>query len=256
MSWLVLDLGAGIGALSVQLWYFAIFTLTNMIKLLNVNKHYQIDHTVSQVLSDINLEIKDKEFIGILGASGSGKSTLMHILGLLDVPSSGEVYYDDHRVSELSDRQLSHLRNQYVGFVFQQFNLIDKLSVLDNVLLPAQYAKKRLPFNPRTHAEELLQRFGIYDRKDYYPNRISGGQQQRVAIARALVMNPKLILADEPTGNLDSKTGEEILSLIENLNHEFGVTVVMVTHDPKIAARTKRQIYIKDGRIEKRLKKN
>jgi putative ABC transport system ATP-binding protein len=136
-----------------------------------------------------------------------------------------------------------------VGFVFQQFNLIPKFTVFENVLLPTRYVKKKLEFDPELRAEELLKKFGIWDRKDFFPNKISGGQQQRVAIARALIMKPKIILADEPTGNLDSKTGDEILNILEGLNREFGVTVVLVTHEREVAERTKRKIYIKDGRI-------
>lgn len=220
-----------------------------MITLASVSKSYQIGNRTSTVLSSINLEIQEKEFIGIIGPSGSGKSTLMHIIGLLDQPSTGKVVLEDQDTSTLSDNEISKLRNEYVGFVFQQFNLIEKLTVLENVLLPARYAKKELNYDVNKKALELLSKFGIEKRKDYYPNRISGGEQQRTAIARALVMNPKLILADEPTGNLDSKTGAEILKIVENLNKEFGVTVIVVTHEERVAKRTKRKIYLRDGKI-------
>lgn len=222
-----------------------------MINLKNVTKDYIVGEETVHILKDINLTIKEKEFIGILGASGSGKSTLMHIIGLLDTPTTGVITVEGEDISKLTDEELSKLRSRFVGFVFQQFNLINKYTVLENVLLPTIYSREKLLFDPKVRALELLTKFGIYDRRDYKPNKISGGQQQRVAIARALIMNPKLILADEPTGNLDTSTGEGILKLLESLNREFGVTVVIVTHEKNIAARTKRKIYIKDGEVVK-----
>ncbi|OGH16646.1 MAG: ABC transporter ATP-binding protein [Candidatus Levybacteria bacterium RIFCSPHIGHO2_02_FULL_40_18] len=223
-----------------------------MIELKNVTKQYEVGDQIIQVLKGISLKIRDGEFVGILGASGSGKSTLMHIIGLLDSPSEGQVLIDGKDASKLSDNELSKLRNHYVGFVFQQFNLINKYSVLENVLLPALYSKEKLPFDPTNRVLELLSKFGIYDRRNYRPNKISGGQQQRTAIARALIMNPKIILADEPTGNLDTKTGEDIMDLLKSLNKEFGLTVVIVTHEKNIAAKTKKQIFIRDGQIVKK----
>ena len=175
----------------------------------------------------------------------------MHLIGLLDLPSCGEMLIDGRDVSNVNDDELSKMRNELIGFVFQQFNLINKFSIKENVMLPATFAKHHLDFNVEDKAKELLTRFGLSNRMDFYPNKISGGQQQRVAIARALIMNPKIILADEPTGNLDTKTGDEIMDLLEKLNKELGVTVVVVTHEKDIADRTKRQITMRDGRIVK-----
>lgn len=220
-----------------------------MIKLENVCKTYVLGDEEVKAVDSINLVIKDKEFLGILGSSGSGKSTLMHIIGLLEQPSSGKVLVDGKDVAKLSDDELSKIRNRQVGFVFQSFNLINRFSVLENVILPTKYIKGSLDFDPVKRAEELLRRFGIYERRMFFPNKISGGQQQRVAIARALIMKPKVVLADEPTGNLDSRTGDEIISILKNMNKEFGVTVILVTHEQEIAMHAKRRIYIKDGRM-------
>lgn len=223
-----------------------------MIKLQNACKSYFLGEEEVKAVCSVNLEIKAKEYVSILGASGSGKSTLMYLIGLLEHPSDGKIFLDKQDVSQLSDNELSKIRNNYVGFVFQQFNLINRFTVLENILLPTRYAKENLDFDPNKRAEELLKKFSIWDRKDFYPNKISGGQQQRVAIVRALIMKPKIILADEPTGNLDSKTGDEILDILESLNKEFGVTVIVVTHEKHVAKRTKRQIYMLDGKIVKK----
>lgn len=220
-----------------------------MIKLVNVSKTFILGEDEVKAVDDVTLEIKDRETVGILGSSGSGKSTLMYIIGLLDSPTSGQVFIDKQDVSKLSDNQLSKIRNEHVGFVFQSFNLINKFTVMENVILPTRFAKKDLDFDPEKRAEELLKKVGIWHRKDFFPNKISGGQQQRVAIARALMMKPQLILADEPTGNLDSKTGDEIISLLKQLNKDLGVTIVVVTHEMEIAKHMKRQIYIKDGKV-------
>jgi putative ABC transport system ATP-binding protein len=205
-----------------------------------------------KAVDDASLEIKQKEYVSILGTSGSGKSTLMYIVGLLETPTSGKVLLDGRDVSDMSDDELSKIRNHNIGFVFQSFNLINKFTVYENILLPTKYSKQKLDINPESRADELLRKFGIYERKEFFPNKISGGQQQRVAIARALIMKPKIILADEPTGNLDSKTGDEILDILEDLNKDFGVTVILVTHEKIVADRTKRKIFIRDGKIVKK----
>lgn len=223
-----------------------------MIKLENVSKLYEIGGETVKALDNVNIEIKEKEFVGILGTSGSGKSTLMHMLGLLDTPTSGKLIIGNKDVSKMSDDEISNMRSRYIGFVFQQFNLINQLTVKENILLPVLYSKKKLDYNPEEKVIDIMKKFGIYDRRDFLPNKISGGQQQRVAIARALVMDPEIILADEPTGNLDSKTGNEILKLLSDLNRELGVTVIIVTHDKAVVRRTRRQIFIKDGKVVKK----
>jgi putative ABC transport system ATP-binding protein len=220
-----------------------------MISLKHVYKEYLIDGEIFHALKDVNLEIKDSEFTAIVGPSGCGKSTLMHIIGLLDTPSKGEVILDNKDISRLNDNELSKLRSNFVGFIFQQFNLITKLTVLENILLPTIYNRNKLTYNPKEKAWELMKRFGIDSKANRFPNKLSGGQQQRVAIARALINNPRLILADEPTGNLDSKTGETILTLLRELNQQDKITIVIVTHDNQIAQRAKRHIHILDGEI-------
>ena len=223
-----------------------------MIKLNKVVKSYKIDEeTTFYALKESSVEIKEKEFVSIIGPSGSGKSTLMHLIGLLDKPTSGEIIIQDKKISHLNDDQISSLRNEFIGFVFQQFNLIPKLTVLENILLPSFYARKKLYYDPREKALGLIKRFGLQDKKNSYPNKISGGQQQRVAILRALIMEPKLILADEPTGNLDSKTGREIMELLKTLNEEERITIIIVTHESNIAAYGKRIIRVKDGKVIK-----
>lgn len=223
-----------------------------MIKLTHVSKHYDLGGTIVKALDDASVEIKKKEYVAILGTSGSGKSTLMHMIGLLDRPTTGEIEVLGKKTSKTSDDKISLLRNKHIGFVFQQYNLIDKLTVLENVALPTVYAKEKLNFSPTQKAAELLTKVGLSERMNFYPNMLSGGQQQRVAIARSLIMSPELILADEPTGNLDSKTGEEILKLVKELNRKLGVTVVLVTHEKAIGDKADRRIYIKDGKIVKK----
>lgn len=223
-----------------------------MIELKKICKDYLVGNEKVRILHDISLAIKDKEFVSIMGSSGSGKSTLMHIMGFLEVPTSGAILLDGKDVSGLSDDELSKIRNEHVGFIFQQFNLIKNLTVFENIVLPAIYSRRKFDYNVAEKATELLTKFGIYERRNYFPNKISGGQQQRVAIARALIMNPKIIFADEPTGNLDSKNGEEIIKLLGELNRDFGVTIVIVTHEEQIARKTNRQLFIRDGSLVKK----
>jgi putative ABC transport system ATP-binding protein len=218
-----------------------------MIDLQHVGKQYRIGGELFKAIDDITFSINKGDYLSILGPSGSGKSTLMHIIGLLDKPSTGTVRIDDRDVSKRTDDELSQLRNEFVGFVFQQFNLINKLTNLENIILPTVYTRKKLDFDPKTRAIDLLARFGLQGKEHSFPNKISGGQQQRIAIARALIMKPKLILADEPTGNLDTKNGNAIMDLLEELNAQQGVTLVVITHETDIANRTKRRVVIQDG---------
>ena len=200
------------------------------------------------VLFDVNLSIRYGEFVAIMGQSGSGKSTLMNILGCLDTPSEGSYWLSGENISTLSNDQLAHIRNQRIGFVFQGFNLLKRMTALDNVAMPLLYAGINRT-QSRQRALELLRRTGLEKFAQHQPNQLSGGQQQRVAISRALINNPPLILADEPTGNLDSQTSQEIMQLFQKLNQEQGMTIVLVTHEDDIAAYAKRLIILKDGRV-------
>ncbi len=220
----------------------------SLVSLKNVNKVYNLSEGLDfQALKNVSLEIDKGEFVAIVGPSGSGKSTLMHILGLLDHPSSGSYELDGHKVAQLGENNLAKIRNQKIGFVFQNFNLLSRTSALENVALPLVYAG--LDQAARLHkAKSALEEVGLGEKINSHPNQLSGGQQQRVAIARALVTNPEIILADEPTGNLDSKTGEEIMKLFEDLNSQ-GRTIILITHDKNIAKNAKRIVSIKDGQV-------
>jgi putative ABC transport system ATP-binding protein len=200
-------------------------------------------------LCGVTMEIDRGEVVAIMGPSGSGKSTLMNILGCLDLPTAGEYFLDGERVSELKDDQLADIRNRKVGFVFQSFNLLSRTTALANVELPLRYAG--VVADRRQRASEALQAVGLGERMLHRPTELSGGQQQRVAIARALVNNPAIIMADEPTGNLDSKVGKEIMNLLLDLNAKKGTTLIIITHDPTIAAQTQRVIHLRDGEVEK-----
>ena len=218
-----------------------------LVELRNVCKTYRLGGEVIRALDNVTLDIEGGEFISIIGPSGSGKSTLMHILGCLDSPTSGTILLDKVMIHSASPRQLAGIRNQKIGFVFQFFNLLPKLSVLQNVELPMIYAGKNAR-ERKDAAMEALKLVGMDNRAKHRPSQLSGGQQQRAAIARALVNQPKIIFADEPTGNLDSHTGEAILELFRKLSTE-GRTIALVTHDPEIAAVTPRRIEIRDGKI-------
>jgi putative ABC transport system ATP-binding protein len=214
-----------------------------MLRLQNVSKVYGEGARAVTALSSVTLEIERGEFVAVVGASGSGKSTLLQILGCLDLPTRGTYFLDGISVSDLDDGTLSHLRNQQVGFVFQTFNLIARTTALENVELPMCYSAAP---PARDRAQQLLSRCGIAQRTHHFPNQLSGGEQQRVAIARALVLNPALLLADEPTGNLDATTGAQILDLLCEL-HQGGLTIVLVTHDAAVASRAQRIVTLADG---------
>lgn len=218
-----------------------------MIGLSHISKIYRNDAVETAALSDVSFEVKKGEFVAIMGPSGSGKSTLMHILGALDTPTSGTYILGGENVSKLKDDELAEIRNKKIGFVFQAFNLLPRVSALKNVALPMIYG--RVPKEERkSQAQKLLQMVGLGDRLNHTPNQLSGGQQQRVAIARSLAMNPSILLADEPTGNIATAQAEEIMSIFQKLN-EKGHTIVMITHEPNIAKHAKRTIYIRDGKI-------
>ena len=221
-----------------------------LLKLSNIEKVYRMDGISIKALDGISLMIREGEFVAITGASGSGKSTLMHIIGCLDTPTNGEVFLEGQKVSDLTERQLAIVRNKKIGFVFQQFNLLARTSALENVALPLIYSSLS-ESEIEEKVKEALNMVGLSNRLDHQPNQLSGGQQQKVAIARALVTSPSLILADEPTGNLDSKSGQEILKIFQQLNNQ-GNTIILVTHNQQVAANAQRIIKIKDGKIEEK----
>jgi len=219
-----------------------------VIQVEQVTKVYRMGETEVHALRGVDLTVSEGEMMSIMGPSGSGKSTLMNILGCLDRPTSGRYQLAGQDVSRLKDDQLAAIRGRRIGFIFQTFNLLSRATALENVELPLLYSG--IP-DRRRRAREALEAVGLAHRARHRPNELSGGQQQRVAIARALVNDPSIILADEPTGNLDSKTGEEVLELLEQLHRERGLTLVIVTHDPRVAARTERIVYLLDGRVER-----
>jgi len=221
-----------------------------LIELRDIFKTYSIGEIAVPVLKGVSMEVGQGELVALMGASGSGKSTLMNILGCLDRPSSGEYWLDGHEISQLNADQRAQVRNRMLGFVFQSFNLLPRTSALENVAMPLSYTADHLSEREaRNRAREILCRVGLEDRLDHEPSRLSGGQQQRVAIARALVNCPSILLADEPTGNLDSRTSEEVLGMFQQLNEKDGITIILVTHDMNVARHARRVIRIHDGLI-------
>jgi len=218
-----------------------------MIKTVNLNKIYTTEEVETTALNNVNINIEKGEFVSIMGPSGCGKSTLLNILGLLDNPSNGEYHFVGHEVSKYSERQRAQLRKENIGFVFQSFNLIDELTVYENVELPLLYLGYSSD-DRKKRVQEVLDRMEIRHRETHFPQQLSGGQQQRVAVARAIVGNPKIILADEPTGNLDSSHGDEVMNMLTTLN-EQGTTIVMVTHSPTYAEYGNRVIHLFDGHV-------
>ncbi|OFW85336.1 MAG: macrolide ABC transporter ATP-binding protein [Candidatus Magasanikbacteria bacterium RIFCSPHIGHO2_12_FULL_41_16] len=217
-----------------------------LISVKSLNKNYQNGDVLTPVLKNISFEIQKGEFVAIMGPSGSGKSTLMHILGFLDTLSSGEYYFDNQNINHLSDNELARMRNEKVGFIFQAFNLLPRTSATENVILPLLYSSVKK--NQREQAIKVLESVGLGHRLEYMPNQLSGGERQRVAIARALVNNPDIIFADEPTGNLDSKSGLQVMKILQSLNDK-GHTIILVTHERHTADHAKRILQIKDGEI-------
>lgn len=220
-----------------------------MVTLEGIKRHYRVGGQLVHALAGVDIEVPQGQFAAIVGPSGSGKSTLLNILGCLDRPDGGRYCLDDTDVSTFDDERASDFRNRRIGFVFQSFHLLPRLTVLENVLLPQRFC--RVPSDDaEARARELLARMGLNDRLDHRPGQLSGGQMQRVAIARALLMRPALLLADEPTGNLDSKSAADVLELIDEV-HDQGQTIIMVTHDGDVAMHAERQIHIRDGKVER-----
>ena len=228
--------------------------MNEIIRAEDLTKTYRLGETNVEALRGVSININKGELVSIIGPSGSGKSTLMHLLGCLDTPTSGKYFLEGEDVSKLNDTQLATIRNKKIGFVFQTFNLLPHLTVLDNVILPVVYNAKSNLRDTERKAMELLEIAGIKERAKHLPAQLSGGERQRVAIIRALINDPLIVFADEPTGNLDSKTGLEIIKILKELNEEKGVTEIIVTHDSSITQFTHKIIHIKDGSIEKEIK--
>ncbi len=224
--------------------------MSKVIEIRNLTRVFKMGDIAVHALRGVNLHIDTGEFVAVMGASGSGKSTLMNLLGCLDKPTSGEYFLDGIKVNELNGNAFATIRNEKIGFIFQTFNLLARTSALENVMLPLFYDRRNRIKNPRAAAVEALTRVGLSDRLDHEPNQLSGGQQQRVAIARALVNRPAIILADEPTGNLDSRTSVDVMSVFQNLNDQ-GITIILVTHEPDIALYTRRVVELRDGLIRR-----
>ncbi|SEH69639.1 putative ABC transport system ATP-binding protein [Ruminococcus flavefaciens] len=222
--------------------------MENIIKIEEICKSFGEKDSRTQVLNNISLTVGKGEFISLMGASGSGKSTLLYLIGGLDTPDSGEIFLDGRDISKMRDKELSKLRREGMGFVFQFFNLVQNLTVEDNILLPLVMDGKS-PKKYRDRLDSILETVGLSDKRRSYPNQLSGGQQQRCAIARAVIYEPKILLADEPTGNLDSKSGTEIMELFSRINKEKGITILMVTHSAECAAYSDRIITLSDGKI-------
>jgi len=223
----------------------------DLIELRDIHKTYYLGEVDLPVLKGVSLNVARGELVALMGVSGSGKSTLMNILGCLDHPTSGEYRLDGREVSRLAARERARLRNRTIGFVFQSFNLLPRTTALENVLMPLTYTKEKLSEQQmKQRAAELLRKVGLADRIDHQPSQLSGGEQQRVAVARSLVNQPRVLLADEPTGNLDSRTSEELLQMFQQINSVDGITIILVTHDPGVAKHAQRIIHIKDGLIE------
>lgn len=219
-----------------------------VIETIELRKEFRLGEQTIAAVDGVNMEIGAGEMVSIVGPSGSGKSTLLGLIGGLDSPSSGSIAIDQVEISSLSERQLSGIRNQKLGFVFQFFNLIPSLSAQENVALPVQFAKRR-QFEPDSRARELLERFGLGDRLDHRPGQLSGGEQQRVAIARALANNPPILMADEPTGNLNTDAGQQVIDSLKQVRDDFGTTVVLVTHDSLLAGQADRTLTLVDGQF-------
>lgn len=225
--------------------------MKNLIELIGVNKSYRLGKEKVGALHDINLTIARGELISIIGPSGSGKSTLLHLIGLMDHANQGKILFEDSEIKKFSENELAKLRSEKIGFVFQDFNLLDDLTIEDNIALPLliRSGKNKLSVNQQIQLEDILKKLGIADRRNHRPKQISGGQKQRAAIARALIARPELLLADEPTGNLDEKTGLQIIELLEKICREDKITMIIVTHDHKIAERADRIVQIDEGKL-------